>query len=119
MESLEESIAFELKNFNFKRNSLAYEYLVEAIKLVAENIMVIRDFQRYVYGPVARKFFTSPEKVLWCINKLITLMYFNTDEDVIEAYFNTYMSNKPTAKAFIIGIAKKITFKVEKNFVKN
>lgn len=112
MESLEEKIVFELKNFNFKRNSLSYEYLIEAIKLVTENIIVIRDFQQYVYSPVARKYFTKPQNVLWSINKLITLMYFNTDEDIIETYFNTYMSNKPTTKAFVIGVARKVTFKM-------
>ena len=115
MESLEELIIIELKNFNFKRNSLAYEYLIEAIKLVVENNMVIRDFQKYVYAPVGRKYFTKPENVLWCINKLITLMYFNTNTGVIETYFNTYMDNRPSAKAFIIGVARKVELQYEKS----
>ena len=114
MESLEELIIIELKNFNFKRNSLAYEYLIEAIKLVVENTMVIRDFKKYVYTPVGRKYFTRPENVLWCINKLITLMYFNTDTNVIESYFNTYLNNRPSTKAFIIGVARKIELQCEK-----
>ncbi len=112
MESLEEEIIFELKNFNFKRNSLAYEYLIEAIKLVVENTMVIRDFKKYVYSPVARKYFTRPKNVCWCINKLITLMYFNTDTTIVETYFNTYKDNKPSSKAFIIGVARKIELKM-------
>ena len=111
VESIYEEILFELKNFNFKRNSLAYEYLIEAIKLVIQNRYVIKDFKNYVYKPIGEKFHTSPKNVLWCLNKLITLMYFNTDEEVIDLYFNTYKSIKPTTKAFIIGVAREVIIK--------
>ena len=117
-ESIEEMIMFELKNFNFKRNSLGYEYLIDAIKIVATNKYVIKDFLEYVYKPVAEEYGTRPQNVLWCICKLLSLMYFNTEEKIIEEYFNTYMNNKPTAKAFIIGVAKKIVIEKESS-IKN
>ena len=98
----------ELKNFNFKRNSLAYEYLIDTIKIVAKDKLVIKDFLNYVYKPVAERYKTKPQNVLWCINKLITLMYFNTNEEIIEKYFKVNINNKPSTKAFIIGIAKRI-----------
>ena len=104
----EEKIMIELKNFNFKRNSLAYEYLIDTIKIVAKDKLVIKDFLNYVYKPVAERYKTKPQNVLWCINKLITLMYFNTNEEIIEKYFKVNINNKPSTKAFIIGIAKKI-----------
>ena len=98
----------ELKNFNFKRNSLAYEYLIDTIKIVATDRIVIKDFLKYVYGPVANKYNTRPQNVLWCINKLISLMYFNTDEEIIEKYFKVNKKDKPSTKAFIIGVARNI-----------
>ncbi len=111
VESIYEKILFELKNFNFKRNSLSYEYLIEAIRLVIENRYVIKDFNNYVYKPIGEKFNVNQKNVLWCLNKLITLMYFNTDENIINLYFNTYKSVKPTTKAFIIGVARNIIIK--------
>ena len=104
----EEKIMIELKNFNFKRNSLSYEYLIDTIKIVANDRMVMRDFLKYVYRPVADRYKTSPKNVLWCISKLINLMYFNTNEEIIEDYFKVSKNNKPSTKAFIIGVARKI-----------
>ena len=108
VDSVDEKVMVELKNFKFKRNSLAYEYLIDAICIVVNEKDAIKNFSCYVYEPVAKKYNTRPQNVLWCINKLIALMYYNTNEEVIEKYFNTYWFDKPTTKAFIIGIAKKI-----------
>ena len=116
-ESIEEMIMFELKNFNFKRNSLGYEYLIDAIKMVVKNKGVIRDFTEYVYKPVAEKYDTGAKNVLWCICKLLNLMYFNTEEKIIDEYFNTYMHDKPTAKAFIIGVERKVRIEKESSIL--
>lgn len=108
---VEEVIISELSCFKFKRNSIAFEYLIDAIKLVIENRYVIKNFYDYVYAPIAKKYNTQPQNVLWCLNKLINLMYFNTDENIIKEYF---MMDKPTTKAFIIEIARKVSFKIKK-----
>ncbi len=108
IESIDEKILIELKNFNFKRNSLAYEYLIDAIKIIVNDRRTIKDFSKYVYGQIAEKYDTRPQNVLWCINKLINLMYFNTDSKVIGKYFNINKNDKLSTKAFIIGIARKI-----------
>ena len=101
----------ELKNFNFKRNSLAFEFLIDEIKLTVKDITVIKNFSKYVYNIVGKKYHTEAKNILWCTSKLITLMYYNTDEEIIKEYFNTYNLDKPTTKAFIVGIAKKINQK--------
>ena len=108
---VEENILNELSYFRFKRNSIAYEYLIDAIKLVVENRYVIKNFNDYVYSPIAEKYNTQPKNVLWCLNKLISLMYFNTDENIIKEYF---FMDKPTTKAFIIEIARKVNLKNNK-----
>ena len=108
---VEEKIILELNTFKFKRNSIAYEYLIDAIKLVVENKYVIKNFNDYVYTAIAKKYNTQPQNVLWCLNKLINLMYFNTDENIITNYFNIYKQDKLTTKAFIIEVARKINLK--------
>ena len=114
---VEERIISELSYFKFKRNSIAFEYLIDAIKLVVENRFVIKNFNDYVYTPIAEKYNTQPQNVLWCLNKLVNLMYFNTDENIIREYF---MMDKPTTKAFIIEIARKVSLKInnKKDFSK-
>lgn len=105
---IEDEIIYELSNFAFKRNSLGYEYLLEAINIVFENMMSIRDFKRYVYVPIAEKYNTEPQNVQWCIEKLISLMYLNTQSKIIEEYFNIKYYEKLSTKAFIIAVVRKI-----------
>ena len=109
MDALEEKIIEELKIFKFKRNSLSYEYLIDAIRTASQQKMVIKDFLHYVYKPIAEKYNTRPDNVQWCLNKLIDLMYFNTDQKIIDDYFNINSEEKISTKEFIIGIARKIS----------
>lgn len=106
---LEDRITIELKKFALKRNSIGYEYLIEAIRIVTVNRLAIKDFKRYVYLPIAEEFETGVNNVFWCINKLISLMCLNTDKKIIEDYFKIGDGEKLTTKTFIVGVAKKIT----------
>ena len=108
MEALEEKIIEELKIFKFRRNSLSYEYLIDAIKITSQQKMAIKDFLHCVYKPISEKYNTKPDNVQWCLNKLINLMYFNTNQEIIEKYFNISSEDKLTTKEFIIGVARKI-----------
>ncbi len=105
---IEEKIITELKKFSLKRNSIGYEYLIEAIKIVSVNKLAIKDFKKYVYLPIAKEYETKADNVFWCIDKLINLMCLNTNEDIIEDYFLTSENEKITTKMFIIGVAKQI-----------
>lgn len=110
MEALDEKIIEELKIFKFKRNSLSYEYLIDAIKIVSKQKTTIKDFLHYVYRPISEKYNTKPDNVQWCLIKLINLMYYNTEEEIIDNYFNINKDEKLTAKQFIIGISRKIDY---------
>lgn len=105
---LEDDIMTELKKFSLKRNSLGYEYLVEAIKIVSTNKLAVKDFKRNVYLPIAEEYNTKTENIFWCINKLIYLMCFNTDKKILEEYFKIGEEDTITTKTFIIGVAKRI-----------
>lgn len=102
-----EKIISELNNFNFTRRSLSYQYLIEAIYIVATDQKKIRDFKRFVYSDIAKKYDTGIQNVQWCIEKLLKLMYLNTDEKIIREYFEVGENERLSAKAFIIFIAQK------------
>lgn len=112
---VENEIIYELSNFAFKRNSLGYEYLIEAIKIVLENKMVIKDFKKYVYMPIAKKYATKMQNVQWCIEKMINIMYLNTQSSRIEEYFKIKYYEKLSTKAFVIGVARKIEMNQKQN----
>ena len=105
---LYKKIIKELNNFSFKRNSLSYQYLIDAIYIVAKNNIIVKDFKNYVYPQIASKYDTKCENVLWNISKLIRLMYFNTDEKIIKDYFNIEYGENLSPKAFIMYISYKI-----------
>lgn len=102
-------IILELSYFKLNRNSMAYEYLIDAIYLVIKERKYIKNFNQKVYPKIAKVYGTNPKNVLWCITKLLDLMYINTDSKVIEKYFNLYYDEKPSAKAFIMYVSRKIS----------
>lgn len=117
-ELLYEYISKELANFKFTRSSISYIYLIEAIKIVSKNKMVIKDFNKLVYKVIAKKYNTEEKNVNWSISKLLKLMYLNTNEEVIKKYFNlVYDDDKITTKAFIIFIAYKVNFREKKKIM--
>lgn len=107
--TLQDKIYSELSNFNFSRNSIAFQYLILAIYLVSKDKINIRNFRNGVYTQIAETYKTKPENVMWGITKIIKMMYLNTDEEIIKDYFNLYDYSKPSTKEFIIYIAYKVT----------
>lgn len=107
-----EYIMIELGNFNFKRNSMSFQYLIEAIYMVVKNKNVIKDFNHCVYPKIAEKYETKPENVLWNISKLIKMMYLNTDSQTVKDYFKIQYDENPSVKAFIIFISYNVVKKI-------
>lgn len=101
-------IVKELRYFNFSINSISFEYLVDAIYLVTKDKRRIKSFNQYIYPVIAKKYGTRSENVLWCISKLINIMYENTNKEVINKYFNTYYKRRLSPKLFIIIISYNI-----------
>lgn len=101
-------IVKELRYFNFSINSIAFEYLVDAIYLVTKDKRRIKNFNQYIYPRIAHKYGTRSENVLWCISKLINIMFENTNIEIINKYFNTYYKRRLSPKLFIIIISNSI-----------
>ena len=102
-------IDVELGKFNFSKNSLGYEYLVDAIFLVIKDKKCAKNFNELVYPKIAEKYDTKSENVMWCISKLLNLMYINTDEKVSQNYFNIYEDeSKLSPKSFIMCVSRHI-----------
>ncbi|MBR3325558.1 MAG: hypothetical protein IKG14_05925 [Clostridia bacterium] len=107
-ENLYEEIITELNYFNFKKNSTSYQYLIDVIYIVVDKKMIVKNFKNNIYPLIAKKYETKPENVLWCISKMIKLMYLNTDNKKIKEYFNIENGENPSTKAFILYISYKI-----------
>lgn len=103
-----DAIAVELNHFRFRRSSISYQYLIDAIHLVVKSPTAIKNFNKNIYEPIASKYATKPENVQWSLSKLIDLMYSNTPSDVIYDYFRFFMDEKPTLKFFIVTVARNV-----------
>ena len=103
-----DAIMVELNHFKFSRSSISYQYLIDTIHIVVKSPISIKNFNKSIYGPIAKKYETKPENVQWSLSKLIDLMYSNTPSDVIYDYFRFFMDEKPTLKFFIITVARNV-----------
>lgn len=103
-----DAIVVELNHFRFSRASISYQYLIEAVYIVIKTPTSIRNFNKNIYEPIAKKYGTRPENVQWALSKLIDLMYSNTSSDIIYEYFKFFDDEKPTLKFFIISVARKV-----------
>ena len=102
------AIIIQLNHFKFRRSSISYQYLIDAIYLVVKDRNVVRDFKKNVYLPISIKYNTKPENVQWTLSKLVELMYANTSAEVIYNYFKFFIDEKPTLKYFIVAIARNV-----------
>ena len=119
-----EQIIVQLNHFKFRRSSISYQYLIDAIYLVVKDRNVMRDLKKFVYLPIAQKYNTKPENVQWNLSKLIDLMYINTSTDVIFDYFKFifdyfkfFMDEKPTLKFFIVTIARNVYDEINDKYI--
>lgn len=103
-----DAIMRELNHFRFRRGSLSYQYLIEAIYLVIVDRSSIKNFYQNIYVPIAKKYNTRPDNIQWSLSKLINLMYLNTSNEIVSNYFCFYMEEKPTLKFFIITVAQNV-----------
>lgn len=105
-------VVIELGYFKFHRNCLAYEYLIDAIILVCKDKKYLKNFKKLLYVDIAKKYNTKPENILWSISKLLRIMYINTDEKIIKQYFKLYYYERPSVKAFIMYVSKRVEQKL-------
>ena len=110
-------IIIQLNHFKFRRSSISYQYLIDAIYIVVKDRNTMKDLKKYVYIPISQKYNTKPENVQWTLSKLIDLMYANTPSEIIYNYFKLYMDEKPTLKFFIITIARNVYEKLNDKYI--
>lgn len=110
-------IIVQLNHFKFRRSSISYQYLIDAIYIIVKDRNAMRDLKKYVYLPISKKYNTRPENIQWTLSKLIDLMYINTSSEVIYDYFKFYIDEKPTLKFFIISIARNVYEELNDNYI--
>lgn len=110
-----EYIYNELSKFKIRPNSISYLYLVDAIYIVTKEKRRMKNFKALVYYPIAIKYGTKPQNVLWDLNKLIDLIYINTDVQIINNYFQIYSGDKISTKTFICVVSRKVSKQIINN----
>lgn len=110
-------IIVQLNHFKFRRSSISYQYLIDAIYIVVKDRNAMKDLKRDVYLPISKKYNAKPENIQWSLNKLIDLMYANTPLEVIYNYFKLYMDEKPTLKFFIVSVARIVYEEINDKYI--
>lgn len=105
-------IDHELSIFEFKRNSISYEYLVSAIYIVSKDKLAIRNFKINVYAKVAQIYGTKVQNVQWSLDKFIYFLNLSNNENTINEYFQIYTDENISTKEFIMGVSKKVRMKL-------
>lgn len=109
--SMERFIANMLHEIGIPANIRGYRYLLEAVKLAAQNPDAVSSMEESVYTPVADCFCTTPSKVRSAIRRAIEIGWDRGDLDALQAYFGYSVSNTkgmPTNSEFIALIAERV-----------
>lgn len=109
----EQFIANMLHEVGIPANIRGYRYLLDAVKLAAQNPDAVSSMEESVYTPIADRFFTTPSKVRSAIRRAIEIGWDRGNLDALQAYFGYSVSNTrgmPTNSEFIAIIAEKVRY---------
>ena len=112
LKSRDEKISTIFITIGIPAHIKGYQFLREAIKLVADNPDVINRITKELYPTIARKFDTTPSKVERAIRQAIEVAWTRGKIDNINQIFgfNVYTRNdKPTNGEFIALVADKLS----------
>lgn len=109
-ENIIKNIKNELSNFEFNKNSIGYQYLVECLLNAYKNPESLNNIEKNLFPLVAKKFRVDKiQNVKWCIQKSMKSMIRYTDRKKIIKYFPS--REIPTIKLFIITLNNLIVTK--------
>ena len=95
-----------------------YQYLREAIIIAVNDLEVINAVTKVLYPAVAKRFATSPSRVVRAIRHAIEVAWDRGDLVTLQNYFGYTVSNakgKPTNSEFIAMIADRLTLDLKKS----
>ena len=88
-------IDLELSNFNFLKNSLSYQMLVESIYSLSVNKdLCSMPYRDGLYKEISNKYDKTPKQIECSLSKLVERTLYNTDSNFTQSYFHIYQNQK-------------------------
>lgn len=101
----------ELEYLHYNLSHIGSIYLRECIYLIYIHNDYISNLSKKVYPIIAKKFSVSPNNVKCNIFQATNISYFESDEEILNKYFNRYLISKPKTKDVICEILYHLTQK--------
>lgn len=93
--NIKKFIKMELKKYNFKNTSIAYQYLEEAIYMSIINPKLLKNMEKDLFSIISKKYpNTTFINIKWSIEKLVKSTYKYTNEDMSTKSFIYYIVEK-------------------------
>jgi response regulator RpfG family c-di-GMP phosphodiesterase len=107
--SINEQIKVELENLNFDFSYIGTRYLYDCICEChnKENIYDI-NLKKDIYPIISKKHHKNINSIKASISQATSIMYYETDENILSNYFGYSIISKPKPKDIIITILQKI-----------
>lgn len=104
-DDIKKFIVKELSNFEFRKYTKGFKYLVEIIYIAIIDENALDNLSKNIFVMVAKKYSEkSFLNVKWCVDKVIETMYNNTNIDILCDYFDINYNIKPSLKFIVYTI---------------
>lgn len=100
--NIKSEIIHTLTSFYFNPSASGTKYLIDCILFCLEQPNYLRNLSKLVYPIIAKQNFTTPNKIVWNINRSIKSMWrYTPDIKYTSKFFNLESVRKPNIKNII------------------
>lgn len=92
---------------------LGYNYLIYAISMCLEDMILLKSITTCIYPQIAKEFSTTSQGVERCIRTVIANIWDNGNKELLLEWFGNNKSNRPTNAHFLAVVTSKISFELE------
>ena len=108
--SIENQIRRELENLNFNFSYIGTKYLCECIyECYCQAYIYKTNLNKDIYPVISKKYHKTITSIKTDIFQCISMMYFSTEEKVLDDYFGYKIVSKPKTKEIITTVLEKIS----------
>lgn len=94
-------------------NCLGYQYLRDAVTLVAEAPLVVNSITKELYPIIAQKNRTTASRVERAMRHSVEIAMETATKEVLKKYPALYMRDRATNSLFIAAVAERFRFEIE------
>lgn len=100
--NIKSEITHTLNSFYFNISASGTKYLIDCILFCLENPNSLKNLSKYVYPKIAKQNLTTPNKIVWNINRSIKSMWrYTPNTEYTSEFFSLESIRKPNIKNII------------------